>query len=253
MSTEELPRILWNVITHRKLYSDPTFGEFVLDDDQASDLLQLARRGRELETGDHLWLNRQLVQAAFAATKSGGVFHKTKTEFDAVIVSDAGKQFTISRRTRAGGLVGVALRATDILMNRVWQLENDSFGSEPGFLFVPMSMTVPLADDPTALHPEVQRQVTNTRTDLDRFSDLEISGLVRHGYGVMRQVCRSRPELFGDRLPRQETRASMRIATKASGAFLPGMIAGSHSHRPSFSGSEDLPMGVERPLFVLAH
>jgi hypothetical protein len=51
------------------------------------------------------------------------------------------------------------------------------------------------------LHPELQHQVANIRTDLDRFSDLEMSGLVRHGYGVMRSVCRSRPDLFGDVLP----------------------------------------------------
>ena len=51
------------------------------------------------------------------------------------------------------------------------------------------------------MHPETQHQVINTRTDLDRFSDLEVSGLIRHGYGVMRNVARSRPDLFGDRLP----------------------------------------------------
>ena len=45
-------------------------------------------------------------------------------------------------------------------------------------------------DDPTALHPEVQRQVAHVRTDLDRFSMLEISSLVRHGYCVGRKACR---------------------------------------------------------------
>src|SRR5947209_16723522 len=51
------------------------------------------------------------------------------------------------------------------------------------------------------MHPEVQRQLAGVRTDLDRFSDLEISGLVRHGYCVARKACRARPELFGTDLP----------------------------------------------------
>src|SRR5205823_3691809 len=40
------------------------------------------------------------------------------------------------------------------------------------------------------------------RTDLDHFSDLEISGLVQHGYCVARKACRSRPDLFGEELPK---------------------------------------------------
>ena len=57
------------------------------------------------------------------------------------------------------------------------------------------------AEDPTALHPEIQRQAAHIRTDLDRFSLLEISGLVRHGYCVGRKACRARPDLFGAELP----------------------------------------------------
>jgi len=51
------------------------------------------------------------------------------------------------------------------------------------------------------LHPELQRRLPNIRTDLDRFSPLEISSLVRHGYCVGRKVCRTRPDLFGCELP----------------------------------------------------
>jgi hypothetical protein len=50
----------------------------------------------------------------------------------------------------------------------------------------------------------VQRQTANIRTDLDKFSALEISSLVRHGYCVGRQVCRDRPDLFGTELPTGE-------------------------------------------------
>ena len=40
------------------------------------------------------------------------------------------------------------------------------------------------------MHPEIQRQTAHIRTDLDRFSSLEISSLVRHGYCVGRKACR---------------------------------------------------------------
>ncbi|KAA5542134.1 patatin-like phospholipase family protein [Roseiconus nitratireducens] len=194
---DKLPERLWSIIVDKQLYNDPAFADLNVDDDQVADLLRFAKRDRELEFGDHLWLNRSLMQAAFASAGQGQLFHATRNHFDAVIVSDAGRQLAVTRRTKAGGLVGVALRASDILMDRVWELECDTFHAEPDFLFAPISETVSLAEDPTALHPEIQSQVADIRTDLDRFSELEISGLVRHGYGVMRSVCRSRPDVFG--------------------------------------------------------
>ena len=72
-------------------------------------------------------------------------------------------------------------------MDRVWQLENETFGHMPGFVFAPITEVVEAAEDPTALHPEIQRQAAHIRTDLDRFSPLEISSLVRHGYCVGRK------------------------------------------------------------------
>src|SRR5262249_54254136 len=67
--------------------------------------------------------------------------------------------------------------------------------------FAPITEVVEPAEDPTALHPEIQRQTAKIRTDLDRFSLLEISSLVRHGYCVGRKACRARPDLFGAQLP----------------------------------------------------
>src|SRR5262249_55454497 len=90
----------------------------------------------------------------------------------------------------------------DILMDRVWQLESETFHGTPGFVFAPITEIVWPDDDPTALHPVIQRRLGNVRTDLDHFSDLEISGLVQHGYCVAREVCRSRPDLFGEGLPK---------------------------------------------------
>src|SRR6185369_7872718 len=71
----------------------------------------------------------------------------------------------------------------------------------PGFVFAPISRSIELAEDPTAAHAEIQRRAAKIRTDLDRFSPLEISALVRHGYCVGRSACRSRSDLFGETLP----------------------------------------------------
>ena len=120
---------------------------------------------------------------------------------DGVLVSDVGKPIEVQSNRRAGGLIRTALRASDILMDRVWQLENETLKETPGFVFARVTDLVESHEDLTALHPEIQRQVANIRTDLDRFSPLEISSLVRHGYCVARKVCRERPDLFGDNQP----------------------------------------------------
>ena len=63
----------------------------------------MAQRGRKLDSGDHLWLNRHLINEAFAQAGRGDLLNSAQATFDAVIVSDAGKQFAVSRRTKGGG------------------------------------------------------------------------------------------------------------------------------------------------------
>jgi len=121
--------------------------------------------------------------------------------FDVVIASDAGAKLAITRDAFSGGLIQTAMRSSDILMDRVWQLEKEIFGAARGFLFTPIYRLVEPEEDPTAPLPVVQRQVVGMRTDLDRFSDAEIRSLVQHGYCVARQACRARPDVFGDGLP----------------------------------------------------
>jgi hypothetical protein len=121
--------------------------------------------------------------------------------WDGVLVSDVGKPFEVRSNGRAGGLVRTALRASDILMDRVWQLETETFKDAPGFVFARITDFVNPDEDRTALHPEIQRQLPSIRTDLDGFSDIEISSLVQHGYTVGRKVCRQHPEMFPSELP----------------------------------------------------
>jgi hypothetical protein len=120
---------------------------------------------------------------------------------DGILVSDVGKPFTVQANRRAGGMVRTAMRASDILMDRVWQLETENFQDTFGFVFARFTDVAGPPEDATALHPEVQRQAAGIRTDLDAFSDLEISCLIRHGYCIGRKACRSRPDLFGTELP----------------------------------------------------
>jgi predicted acylesterase/phospholipase RssA len=121
--------------------------------------------------------------------------------WDAVLVSDVGKSIEVQSGQRAGGMISTAMRASDILMDRVWQLENDTFADTPGFVFARITDIVERHEDPTALHPEIQHRTAGIRTDLDAFSPLEISSLIRHGYCVGRKVGRANPDLFGADLP----------------------------------------------------
>jgi predicted acylesterase/phospholipase RssA len=110
-------------------------------------------------------------------------------EFDQVLVSDAGKPFQVLSNA-ALGMIGQSVRASDILWDRVGQLERENFGSQPGFLFIPITATVDPGSDPTALHPVVQAEVKSIRTDIDRFTPTEINALAMHGYEVARKVYR---------------------------------------------------------------
>ncbi len=201
IQADDLAASLSKVISHDRLYADSRFSSLKVGEGRARELLALSEGGKTLSRGDHHWLNRILADRALEDATGAHLLNSIDIQFDAVIVSDAGKEFYISRQTKGGGLVGTALRSSDILMDRVWKLEVDHFATETGFLFVPISQQVSLEEDSRALHPELQRQVAVIRTDLDRFTDLEISGLVRHGYGLMRKACRSRPDLFGTELP----------------------------------------------------
>ena len=68
-------------------------------------------------------------------------------DYDRVIVSDAGKPFQILGRNPIGFLAQ-SIRATDILWDRVWQLERENFGDQNGFYFAPVTRVVDTAEDP---------------------------------------------------------------------------------------------------------
>jgi len=111
-------------------------------------------------------------------------------DYDRILASDAGKPFRILGRGTIG-FIAQSIRATDILWDRVWQLERENFSDRNGVFFAPITQVVDPDVDPHALHPVVQRQVALLRTDVDRFSDLEVAALVQHGYEVARATHRA--------------------------------------------------------------
>jgi predicted acylesterase/phospholipase RssA len=128
------------------------------------------------------------------------LLHESAPPVNEILVSDVGKTFRILPKTQLG-LIRETMRATDVLYDRVWQLEKAHFETDGRFLFVPAVQSVEPKDDPTALSTMIQPEIANIRTDLDRFSPLEIKLLVQHGYCVARAQCRSKPESFGSNLP----------------------------------------------------
>jgi hypothetical protein len=193
---------LENVLRHHPFQQEPLFAGLRPADPEAQFLLLASQRGeRVLGVGDQFWLNRHLIDAAFRQATGRACFRTLDSGLDGVLVSDVGKPMQVEARRRAGGVIRTALRASGILMDRVWQLEKETFQNTPGFVFVPITQVVELSEDPTAVHPEIQRQLPSIRTDLDRFSELEISSLVRHGYCVARKACRDHPALFGAEFP----------------------------------------------------
>src|SRR5439155_16085749 len=118
---------------------EPLFAGLTPLDPDAETLLRSSRhRERILDAGDQFWLNRHLLEAAFRQATGHACFRRLNSGLDSVLVSDVGKPIEVQGNRRAGGLIRTALRATDILMDRVWQLEIDTFQDTPGFVFAPI-------------------------------------------------------------------------------------------------------------------
>jgi predicted acylesterase/phospholipase RssA len=124
----------------------------------------------------------------------------TIPQLDEIIASDAGGSFKILP-SKPLGMIGQMMRATDILWNRVGDLEKSISEADPRFLFIRSAQLMDLMEDPTAVDPVIQPEIHTIRTDLDRFSPLEIRVLVQHGYCAARQQLRTKPDSFGKTLP----------------------------------------------------
>lgn len=202
VSTSSIIRGLREIIRAEELFRDPAFQNMELSDPAAQSLLKYSvESNRKPEFSTLLWLNRQILESALRQVVGKPCLRVNRCEFDSILVSDSGGKFKRTVDARAGGLIRTGLRASDILMDRVWQMELEAHEGSQGLVVMPITDVVEQSQDPHAQHPELQRQAARIRTDLDRFSDLEVSALVQHGYCIARKACRSNPELFRDGLP----------------------------------------------------
>lgn len=149
--------------------------------------------GRQSFTDGGIYDNLGLRMFRYIEQSSDDTFHK-------IFVSDAGAPFKVTQDTRKGGVIRTAMRSSDILMDRVWQLESEAVNRSENVVFVPITGIVDQSVDPYAPDPEVQRQTSRIRTDLDRFSNMEVSALVQHGYCAARNSLKN-PDLPSEEIP----------------------------------------------------
>jgi len=163
-------------------------------------------------TAERLQVDMAAFQSPFSYVTDGGIFDNLgarklalldrDTEFDHVIISDAGATFDPNYTKRFRSLLNAASRSADILMKRVGELEYERvreqniFSEEllkdehrlSRFRFAQLATEVHPHEDEYALHLNVQRAAKSIRTDLDKFSDMEVRTLVAHGYCVGRYM-----------------------------------------------------------------
>jgi hypothetical protein len=106
---------------------------------------------------------------------------------DQMLASDAGRSF-VPQKEYEFGLLRTALRAVDILMFRIRQLDLERAASKLPVTLISISGK---SDAPGASSSAIQAQLQSVRTDFDKFSDIEITELMRHGYYVAAKMLAS--------------------------------------------------------------
>ena len=128
----------------------------------------------------------------------------TGTNWQSLVVSDAGGNFDWTIGNKYALFVPRNVRATDILMDRVSKLVPSAIlGKDFPLCHVYIGRELSKAEAPEAQPPEVQRGVRNIRTDLDSFSLAEIRALIKQGYEEARfslHSCESGIRLRGNTL-----------------------------------------------------
>jgi predicted acylesterase/phospholipase RssA len=219
-SNAQLAKNLWGLIENHRLYTDSSFHDVRPTDPAMESLLGVARStGRVQDWGDHLTLNRQLLDSVLQQAIGQPCFRSREQGPSTLLVSDAGKKITSTAQSQGSGLIQTAIRSSEILMNRVWQLEKETFQNTPGCVFVDINDVVSQSEDRWAMQPVVQNEVMRIRTDLDYFNDLEIRSLVKHGYCVARKTCRANPKSLGNSLPEGPSWDPVVDSGSTSGSF----------------------------------
>jgi hypothetical protein len=96
---------------------------------------------------------------------------------DLILVSDAGSPFQWSQDGEFRNPIALAFRASEVIMNRVAEETLRRIASDVRVGLI----SIDQIDEQAGLAPMIQRSVSRIRTDLDRFSDVEVAALVKHG------------------------------------------------------------------------
>ena len=174
--------------------------------------------------------------------RNANIAHTEDDSPSPVIVSDASLGFDWQRADRASRVVRIlrtAWRAFDIASRRLYELDSTSqLSSRPKTTHIPIATEVPQGRG-TVLSVEVQRKLQYIRTDLDRFTDIEVKALVQHGYETARHVVGSSKTLTG-------------YVSNTANQALWDPLASSRRARDSGRESKELYRGQHRRLGLLS-
>ncbi|SHM72424.1 Patatin-like phospholipase [Rhizobacter sp. OV335] len=135
----------------------------------------------------------------FECLSDGGIYdnlgirwllRRKPREFDRAILCDASAPLGWNVDSRFGSLLTRTIRATDILMRRVSDLEAKPNPEHDDLKLVRtdlVSIRLP-GSGPRAHHEEIQSRIPLMRTDLNAFVDGEVQLLLQHGHAVADQV-----------------------------------------------------------------
>jgi hypothetical protein len=123
-----------------------------------------------------------------------GLKHGAPDPLDRMYASDAGRSFVPQKETEFG-ILRTALRAVDIFMFRIRELDLAEASRVQSALLISISDNINI---PGASSKPVQSQLENIRTDLDKFSEVEIEELIRQGYYLTAKALASER---GDSMP----------------------------------------------------
>ena len=134
---------------------------------------------------------RRLTQVAEEIEHTGG----DGRSLTHLIVSDAGGAFNDRWFTKMTGLVGTALRAADILMKRIHEMERERIDrrgepelASPALVRLDIADICPVSASDGGMPEAAQMHMKYIRTDLDRFSRSEREALVSHGYAISHKM-----------------------------------------------------------------
>lgn len=187
------------LVERHRFVDESAFKNTRLGDPEAAEWLEKAKHA-DVDDTRHEWLNRYLLAAALEQVVGHSCLKLFPADFDRILVSDCGQSFNVQGDANIG-FFAQSVRASDIMWDRVWQLEKENFLKEGNYLFLPITDTIDAERDPSANPLVIQSAIQSMRTDLDRFSDFEVKALVEHGYTVARAMCRENGMVEADAIP----------------------------------------------------